>query len=82
MDAARDTKSCVSPGVCECSEHPPAWPDDPTYASLRPGFAAAGANLVDAQFGWNIGMHAAAQGKVETLRMLLSVFNGRMLISC
>ena len=57
-----------SPGVCECSEHPPSWPHDPIagpkYAALRPGFAASGVNLVDQQFGWNIGMHAAAQGKV------------------
>lgn len=70
-------KPGCSPGVCECSEHPPAWPHDPIsgpkYAALRPGFAACGANLVDQQFGWNIGMHAAAQGKVQTLRMLLGI---------
>ena len=63
-----------SPGVCECSQHPPAWPPRlAKYDALRPGFAASGANLVDKHFGWNIGMHAAAQGKVETLRMLLNI---------
>ena len=61
----------------------PAWPSAPqtfasgrpadTYDALRDGFEHAGANLVDSRFGWNIGMHAAAQGNVETLRMLLTV---------
>jgi hypothetical protein len=36
------------------------------------GHARAGVNHVDEVFGWTIGMHAAAQGKVETVQALLA----------